>query len=158
MLEPDAEERARIAAELGLTSLPQARLAARIAATGQDGWALTGRLTARVVQPCVVTLAPVTTDIDEPVDRRWSPHVVLPDEAESETPADDTEPLGQTIDAGGVLVEALALALPLYPRAEGAELAGTDESDASDDTRRPFAGLAALIAGRDGTDRPEGEG
>lgn len=72
-LEPDAADRARIAAELGLLELPLARMTARIAASGQDGWALTGRLTARVVQPCVVTLAPVTTSIDEQVQRRWSP-------------------------------------------------------------------------------------
>lgn len=147
-LDPDAADRARIAADLGLLDLPLARMTARIAASGQDGWALTGRLTARVVQPCVVTLAPVTTQIDEPVDRRWSPHLAAPEGEEIEIPDDDTEPLGQVIDAGEVMVEALALALPLYPRAAGAELDQTDSDAPGDDTRRPFAGLAALMAGR----------
>ena len=151
-LEPGATERARIAADLGLTGLPLLRMTARIAASGLDGWTLTGRLTARVVQPCGITLAPVETAIDEPVERRWSPHVTPPEDEETEIPAEDIEPLGQVIDAGAVLVESLALALPLYPRAPGAALdqAGSDAGDdAGDgDTRRPFAGLAALMAGR----------
>ena len=150
-LTPDAAERAAIAADLGLIDLPNARLRARITATGADGWALTGQLTARVVQPCGVTLDPVATDIDEPVNRRWSPHLATPDADEAEIPDDDTEPLGQTIDAGEVLTEALSLALPLYPRAPGAALADAGEdTPAAQDTRRPFAGLASLMAGRKG--------
>lgn len=155
-LSPDAAARDRIAADLGLERLPQARLDLRIAAAGNDAWELTGRLTARVVQPCVITLAPVDTAIDEPVRRIYSPHAAQPDPdttgAGIEMPDDETEPLGQTIDAGAVLVEALALALPLYPRAPGAELPQENAADdaADGDTRRPFADLAALLRARDG--------
>ncbi|QJD17834.1 YceD family protein [Paracoccus sanguinis] len=159
---PDEAARARIAAALGLSRLPAARLEATIAATGQEAWTLTGRLTAQVVQPCVVTLAPVETAIDEPVRRVWSPYADsggdLPEGAEIEMPDDEVEPLGSVVDPGAVLVEALALALPLYPRAPGAALdaAGEAGADADDDPgRRPFAGLAALLGRRDD---PPGEG
>lgn len=144
-LEPDADERQRIAAALDLTDLPAARLDARIAPASNGAWELTGRLTARVVQPCVVTLAPVETALDEPVRRLYSPHAAEPSEAEAEMPDDETEPLAQTIDAGAVLVEALSLALPLYPRSPGAALDPAPEDEP--DTRRPFAGLGALLAG-----------
>ena len=79
ILSLDADRRARIAAALGLSRLPAARLEATIAATGQEAWTLTGRLTARVVQPCVVTLAPVETPIAEDVRRVYSPHAAAPE-------------------------------------------------------------------------------
>ena len=66
-------------------------------------------------------------------------------------PDDEIEPLGPMIDAGEVLVEALALALPPYPRAEGAELpvAATAPDDQEDGGRRPFQGLADLLRRKD---------
>lgn len=159
-LEPDADARARIAQALDLTALPAARMDLTISAAPHDGWAATGRLTARVVQPCVVTLAPVETPIDEPVRRIYSPHAVDPQPAsagaEVEMPDDEIEPLGQVIDAGAILVEALSLALPLYPRAPdapdgdatGVPLAATDA--AGPDHQRPFEGLAAMLADKNG--------
>ena len=60
---------------------------------------------------------------------------------------DEIEPLGDRIDLGLVATEALALALPAYPRKPGASsgrptlgLPATDASDAV----KPFAALAAL--------------
>ena len=150
-LTPDEPARERIAAELGLTAPPQARLTATITAAPNDAWLLEGRITARVQQPCVVTLAPVRTDIDEPVRRLYSPHAATPEGDEVEMPDDEIEPLGQAIDAGEVLVEALALALPPYPRAEGAELPETanDRDDEENAARRPFQGLADLLGRKD---------
>lgn len=156
-LEPDAEARARIAQALDLTALPEVQLDARISAAPGGDWALTGRLSARVVQPCVVTLAPVETLIDEPVRRLYSAHATDPQPdgtgAEVEMPDDEVEPLGQFIDAGSVLVEALSLALPLYPRAPDAAAPAPEvaDADADPDTQRPFAGLAAMLAARDDT-------
>ncbi|WP_134724603.1 YceD family protein [Paracoccus luteus] len=149
-LAPDADARARIAEALDLTDLPAARMTGRIEAAGADSWALTARLTARVVQPCVVTLAPVATALDEEVRRAWSPHATDPTGEEIEMPDDETEPLGQAIDLGAVLVEALSLALPLYPRAPDASLDdGAAPEPEAEDTRKPFAGLGDLLARRD---------
>ncbi|SEH61820.1 YceD family protein [Paracoccus alkenifer] len=150
-LTPDPETRARIAAYLGLLSLPQLRLTGTLEPAPNDSWLLEGRLTAQVEQGCVVTLAPVATTIAEDIRRVYSPHVAVPEGDEVEMPDDETEPLGHIIDPGAVLVEELSLALPLYPRAPGAELpdAATATNDAAEDaagdTRRPFAGLDSLL-------------
>jgi uncharacterized metal-binding protein YceD (DUF177 family) len=84
--------------------------------------ALRATLEAVVVQPCSVTLAPVTTRIEEPVLRRYMPDLPMPDPgSETEMPEDDSlEPLPDAIDLAAVLAEALALALPPFPRAPGA--------------------------------------
>jgi uncharacterized metal-binding protein YceD (DUF177 family) len=73
---------------------------------------------------------------------------------------DDGEPLPETIDIIEVATEALTLALPLYPRAAGAELGEAvfaDEGVApiKDVELKPFAGLAAFAeklkgSGQDG--------
>lgn len=145
---PDAAARARIAVYLGILSLPALRLTGTLAAAPHGAWTLEARLTARVEQACVVTLAPVFTDLAENIRRVWSPHVLPPEGEEVEMSDDETEPLGTSIDPGAVLVEALALALPPYPRAGGAALPETatdpDDEDAAE-TRRPFAGLADMI-------------
>lgn len=152
-LAPDAAARARIAAYLGLLSLPRLRLTGTLSAAPSDSWLLEARLTAQVEQGCVVTLAPVLSAIAESIRRVYSPHVSEPEGDEAEMSDDETEPLGPIIDPGEVLVEELSLALPLYPRAPRAELpaeaqgsAGeTDDAPDDGDTRRPFAGLAALL-------------
>lgn len=150
-LSPDADARAAIATELGIDALPKLDFRGEIRAEGGDAWALAGRLVATVVQPCVVTLKPVRTGIDEPVERLYSPHVAAPEADEAEMPDETLEPLGQFIDLSAVMIEELALALPEYPRAEGAELdAPADEAEAPQDTRRPFADLDRLLRGGDG--------
>ena len=83
------------------------------------------------------------------------PDVTAPEGAEIEMPEDDTqEPLPEVIDLGAVMAEALALALPDYPRAPGAELgeavfAAPGVAALRDADLRPFAALAKL--------RPQGE-
>lgn len=149
MLEPDADTRAAIAAELGLLALPAMRFQAEISVGGNSAWVIAGRLTAEVVQPCVVTLEPVTTHIDESLRRIFSPHAATPEAEETEMPDDEIEPLGQFIDPAEIAIEALALALPLYPRAEGAELPAESHPEQDGDaTRRPFAGLDRLLGGK----------
>lgn len=144
-LAPDAATRQALAAELGLLDLPKLRFAGRIQAVAQDAWQVAGALKARVVQPCVVTLAPVTTDLEEPVHRVFSPHVSAPEGDEIEMPDDELEPLGPFIDLAAIMAEELSLALPLYPRADGAELDTPETPDAEEPTRKPFAGLADLL-------------
>jgi uncharacterized metal-binding protein YceD (DUF177 family) len=103
-----------------------------------------------VVQPCVVTLAPVTTRIDIDITRRYSATHVEPEADEAEMPEDDTtEALPDRLDLTAVMLEALALALPDYPRAEGAELAerqfaAPGVAPMTDADAKPLAGLAAL--------------
>ncbi|GGD29666.1 YceD family protein [Sinisalibacter lacisalsi] len=150
LIEPDAAVCAEIAAALDLLDLRKLRLEGELAPLGRRDWRFTGRLGATVVQPCVVTLAPVTTRIDEDVSRTWLADFTEPEADEMEIPESvDDEPLGPGIDLGSLMVEALALALPDYPRAEGAELgeavfAAPGEEPMTDDDAKPFAGLADL--------------
>jgi uncharacterized metal-binding protein YceD (DUF177 family) len=151
---PGAKARAALAGHLGLLDLRKLGLRGAISPDGTRGWRLDATLGATAVQPCGVTLAPVTTRIDETVTRRYSPDAPPPEalpEGEIEMPEDDTlEPLGAVIDLDAVLAEALALALPPWPRAGGATLdtataaPGDAEPGAATAPRRPFAGLAGL--------------
>ena len=150
-LAPDAAALASIAAALNLTRLTRASFKGEIRPMGRADFTLEAVLEAEVVQPCIITLAPVTTAIRETVTRRYVADWKEPDAEESEVPEDDsTEPLGEVIDVGAVLAEALALALPLYPRAEGAELGVFSHTPPGaealqDEKLRPFAGLADLL-------------
>lgn len=151
-LAPDAAARAAAAVDLGITAIPALTFEGEITAKGRSDFVLKGKLVAKVEQPCVVTLAPVVTPVTVEVLRRYSTDFALPEADESETPDDDTlEPLGEEIDVGAVALEELALNLPDYPRAEGADLgeavfteAGTEAL--KDDDLKPFASLAALKA------------
>lgn len=149
-LRPDAAARRALAAELELTGLRKLRFAGRIVAQGAGDWRLAGRLGATVVQDCVITLAPVTTRIDTDVARLFVAGLSDPQGAEVEMSADDeTEALGAWIDLGAIMAEALALALPPYPRAEGAVLGKAVFTAPHlvamrDEDARPFAGLSGL--------------
>lgn len=150
---PDAPARAALAQELDLTSLRKLRFAGEIRGTGKHDFVLTGRLGATVVQPCIQTLAPVTTRIDTEVERRflsdWDPRAEPG--SETEMPEDVTaEPLGTLIDPWAVMVEALALEIPDYPRAEDVPVLGETvltepgKEPLRDADTKPFSGLAAL--------------
>ncbi|MAQ85131.1 MAG: hypothetical protein CMH12_18040 [Maritimibacter sp.] len=152
-LEPDAEVRAEIAGELDLLGLKKLRLEGRLVPEGKTDWRLDAMLGATVVQPCVATLAPVTTRIDAEVARSYvAEPPEMPEAEEAEIPEDDSiEPLPAVLDLQALMIEALALNLPMYPRAEGA--APVEETFAEDgvepireEETKPFAGLAALRA------------
>ncbi|SNR58971.1 YceD family protein [Puniceibacterium sediminis] len=152
-LRPDAAERDAIAAEMGITGIRKLTFEGQIAPLGKRGWRLSATLGATAVQACVVTLAPVVTRIDEEVTRTFVPSEQIrePEEgSEIEIPEDDTiEPLGDIISVRSAMIEALTLALPLYPRAEGAELgeavyAEDGAEPLRDSDLKPFAGLAGL--------------
>ncbi|MDO5641356.1 MAG: DUF177 domain-containing protein [Paracoccus sp. (in: a-proteobacteria)] len=143
---PDEAARARLAHALDLDALPALRFTGAIRASGADEWALSGRLEARVVQPCAITLEPVETAITEDVALLFSPHVTPPDEEDVEMGDETTEPLGQWIELGDITLEALSLALPTHPLAPGAAMPGIAEAAEDEgDLRKPFAGLADLM-------------
>jgi uncharacterized metal-binding protein YceD (DUF177 family) len=150
-IEPDAAELAAMAETLELLGLRKVRLEGELRPRGKRDWDLVAHLGATVVQPCVVTLAPVTTRIEEPVERRFRAELPEPlPGAEVEMPEDDAlEPLPETLDLARVLTEALALAVPEYPRADGASLGEAvftmpGAAPMTDAEARPFAGLARL--------------
>jgi uncharacterized metal-binding protein YceD (DUF177 family) len=149
---PDATERAALASDLGLLALYALDLTGEFRPAGRDELILDATLTARADQPCSITLLPVPASISEAVRRRYVAGLTDPDGDEVEMPEDDSvEPMPDEIDLAEVAAEALALALPLYPRAPGAELgavvhAGDGITPLSDADLKPFAGLQGLAA------------
>ncbi len=147
---PDAATRADLARTLDLLAIRSLSFTGSIAPSGRDEMTLTGTLTASIDQACVVTLAPVPARISEEVRRRYIADFPTPEGDEAEMPADDTtEPMPEVIDLAEVVTEALALALPLYPRAPGAALGEVVHSEPgvaplTDADLKPFAGLAGL--------------
>lgn len=165
----EAPARAALAADLDLLALHALELVGEIRPLGRDELLLEARLTARADQACGVTLAPVPAVIDEPVRRRYVAGLVLPEGDEVEMPEDDTtEAMPEVIDIAAIAAEALALALPLYPRAPGAEFGQALHAEAgvsplSDADLKPFAGLRGLAdklvaRGRTGGDPGPEEG
>lgn len=149
-IEPDADARRVLADALDILALKKLRFDGALIPMGKRDWRIEAKLGASAQQACVVTLDPVTTRIDEPVERTYTAQYEFPDESEVEVPEDDTaDPLPDTLDLIDVLLEALALALPPYPRKPGVAsdiIAVTEPGKAAmtDADARPFAGLAAL--------------
>ncbi|MFW2543977.1 YceD family protein [Primorskyibacter sp. 2E107] len=162
LLEPGADTRAAIAGTIGAEAVKKLRFEGTLAPRGKYGWELRATLGATAVQPCIVTLEPVTTRIDTEVLRRFVPEdqmaATVEAGEETEMPEDDSlEPLGDVIDLDAVMTEALSLALPSYPRKDDADLGeavftedGTEPLKDAD--LKPFAGLAALRDKMQGTD------
>lgn len=147
------QARQALARALDLQGIARLRLEGEIRPEGRADFLLSARLEAEVTQSCVVTLAPVPARIDEPVLRRYLADFAWPEGEEVEIPEDDsTEPLPERIDLAEIALEQLALALPPYPRAPGAELgeavfAAPGDAPLRDRDLKPFAGLASLVPG-----------
>ncbi|MFT6887947.1 MAG: uncharacterized metal-binding protein YceD (DUF177 family) [Paracoccaceae bacterium] len=148
----DVDERAALAARYGVVAVKRFAVEGKLRVLDR-GWRLTARVTARITQSCVATLAPVDQILDEPFERRYAPGAPeLDDLLDLDIDADDPpEPLGREIDPGEAAAETAALALDAYPRAAGADpvnAAAAPDGEApmtDEDVRpKPFAGLAAL--------------
>lgn len=147
----DAEERAAIAAELGITELE--RLEARLHADKfRGGIRVTGHLEAAIVQPSVVSLEPVRQAIAETIDRVFLPGGEKPYagaagaeifvDLEGEDLPDHFE--GPEADLSDLILEALALAIDPYPQAEGENVEALGVTLEDEAPESPFAKLKAL--------------
>lgn len=161
LIESTAPERSTLAQDLGISAIQKLRFEGAVIPEGKRDWRLEAQLGATVVQPCVVTLEPVKTRIDTKVLRRYVHDLPdLSDAAEAEMPEDDTiEELPETLDLSEVMAEALALALPDFPRADGVDAVDISVTEPgktpmTDEETKPFAGLAGL---RDSLKNNDGE-
>ncbi|GIT90491.1 hypothetical protein JANAI62_00270 [Jannaschia pagri] len=157
-LVPDSGALTELADQFDVSELRKVRFEGTLAPLAGKSWVFDGTLGATVVQPCRVTGDPVTTRIDEPVQRRYLADFETPEAEEAEMPEDDTaEPLPDVIDMGDLLEEVLALSIPAFPRSNDAEtlnVSAAPEGAAplTDEAVKPFAGLAALRAKMQDTD------
>jgi hypothetical protein len=146
-LAANAEERAAVARMAGLRDLP--RLEADFDVTRQGaGLRVSGRVSATVGQNCVVTLAPLTNEVEEKVDLLFMPPSSAPadsgDAVGNDEPVeakwDEPEPLvGGVVDLGAIATEFLVLGLDPYPRKPGAIFEPPQEREPDEN---PFAALA----------------
>lgn len=149
----DAEERAGLASLWSILDVKALSATFEVRRWKRDGVRLKGRVTADVVQACVVTLEPVESHIDEPVEVVFVPEgsklARLPLASESgEMLLDPDGPdapeifTGDSIDAGAAAAEHVALALDPYPRKADVGFGGHIESTDKDDRKpSPFAVL-----------------
>lgn len=149
-LEPDENARADLAQTLGIRGLRKLKLEGHLSPDGLRDLKLDAKLGATVQQDCVATGSPVTTRIDERVTRLYVHDLPVPEGDEVEMPADENaDSLPTTLDLEEVLAEALALALPPWPRAKGVDpvsisVSAPGKSPMTDDEVRPFAALKSL--------------
>lgn len=148
--EPDTDTRRQMAERLGINDLRKLRAQITLTPLSGSDWRLEVAWGATVVQPCVVTLAPVVTRIEDTSSLTYTARMPEITEAEAEMPEDDSlEPLPDTIDLATTVGEMIALSLPDYPRAPEAEVVtaifGPPGAAAmTDEDAKPFAGLASL--------------
>ena len=125
-----------------------------------------GRVRARIGQTCVVTLDPMETEIDEPIDLIFAPPDQIPqmadlvdetEEGDAEIP-DPPEPIENgIIDLGRLATDALYLAVDPYPRKP--DVVFEPLVEAPDPEDHPFAALKALKVApkKSGAKKPKGK-
>jgi len=110
---------------------------------------LSGRITARVIQTCVVTLEPVEESVDVGLNIvfRRDFEDIAPEGQEVINEADFEPLMGDSLDIGAIAAEEMALSLNPYPRAASAPMVGPDGDEAPEELprERPFAALEALL-------------
>jgi Large ribosomal RNA subunit accumulation protein YceD len=154
LIEIGTAERAAVAALLDLPRLDRLSFTFRFARRGQGRLALKGSLLAAVTQTCVVTLEPVDSALDIPVEIEFWPssqieaYAETSDEAASHGVLDWPEPIEDgKIDLGPEIYQTLATSLDPYPKREGASFSWSEtglESPSTGEEKGPFAALKQL--------------
>ena len=125
-IETSEDERRAIAKLLDLVALDDLVFEYRLTLSSRGRIRMTGKLSATVVQTCVVSLDPVPSALDVPVEMEFWPEgavVALEKTSEKDPGAsllDWPEPIEDgTIELGKVLYETLATSLDAYPKKAG---------------------------------------
>jgi uncharacterized metal-binding protein YceD (DUF177 family) len=164
-IEADGPTRAAMAEVAGLREILSASASLDVMPRGGGRFHVAGHVRARVGQTCVVTLDPIESDIDEPIDLMFAPPEQIPqlsdlvdDAAESdEEIPDPPEPIvNGVIDLGRLATDALLLAIDPYPRKPGAVFEPLVVADDPED--HPFAALKALKPDVKGPDAKKPKG
>ncbi len=145
-----ADERRAVATDCGLPGIDALAAAFLVAREGPDGARVTGSVTARIRQTCVLSLDEFETDLEEPVDLRFANEAEIdaqrvaraarptPDEGDDDLP----DPiLRGRIDLGALTAEILVLGLDPYPRKPGVTFAEPAASVPAKPETSPFAML-----------------
>ena len=151
-IKADERERAGLATLWGVPEVKRFAADLEIQRWKKDGVRVKGRVVAEIVQECVVTLEPMASTLDEPVDAIFVPEGSRlardPMGEAGEMLLDPDGPdapevfAGDMIDAGAVAAEYAALAIDPYPRKAGMGFSDRIEDSEKDDRKpSPFAVL-----------------
>ncbi|MEM7440742.1 MAG: DUF177 domain-containing protein [Pseudomonadota bacterium] len=137
--------------QLDILDLAKLRVTGTLSPRGKSDWHIAGQIGATVTQSCVITLSPVKTRVDVPFERLFTAQWKNPDaDSETEMPSDVTrDQLPEVLDIATLAFEEISLAMPDYPRTEGAatlqaSAAPDGITPLTDDDLKPFAALKAL--------------
>lgn len=149
-LAAEPEVRAAIARLAGVVGVAGLGAEFELTRHGQGGVRLRGLVSATVDQTCVVTLEPIQSEIEEPIDVLFVPQSdVVPDKSRDAPPADAEDPPealeAGIVDLGAVATEFLLLGIDPYPRKKDAVFASAPVGDPA---AHPFAALASLKSGQ----------
>lgn len=169
-IEADADERAALAALNGLEDIANLKASFQAVKAGKF-IRITGELTSRLTQQCVVTLEPFESEISEDIDARFFEEPTGPamraakaarkgekGDKDERRPAPAAEPMSMDedeaeaivdgkIDLGALAAEFLTLALDPYPRKPGVSFEAITEDD---EEESPFSVLGGLKNGPEG--------
>ena len=144
-LEASEDERKALAGRFGLVAVNRLEATVMLEADGEAVNAR-GRLSAAIVQSCVVSGEDLPVTIDEPIALRFVPEApVDEDEIELEEAELDEIPFtGDVFDLGEAVAQSLALAIDPYAVGPNAEQARKDAGLSDEAASGPFAALAEL--------------
>jgi hypothetical protein len=144
----DAPTREAVARLAGVAGLPRLQASFDLTRHGRDGLRAVGSVSAVVDQTCIVTLEPIQSAIEEPIDLVFTPQpegAAADADQQAALPIDAAEPPeplhGGMVDFGAIATEFLLLGIDPYPRKPDAVF---DAPPAGDPGAGPFAALAAL--------------
>jgi hypothetical protein len=142
----DDTVRAAVARLAGLRELPRLEAHFDVNRHGAGGLHVIGTVSATVGQTCVVTLEPLTNDVEETIDLAFLPQRTPAPEDGETAPRQgkwgDPEPLiGDSVDLGALATEFLFLGLDPYPRKPDAVF---EPPQSRTPEAGPFAALAKL--------------
>ena len=137
---PTPDEIADLVSRFQFVSIDECHATLSIRKVARDCWDVHGRLTANVVQSCVLTGVPIAESVDFVIEERY---VREPEDSDAvEVNLDGVEPLKNgAIDIGEMVSQSLALAVTAWPRAEDAK---EDFQLGEIVEEHPFAGLSVL--------------
>jgi cytochrome b pre-mRNA-processing protein 3 len=150
----DAPVRAAVAKAVALRELPRFEASFDVTRRSSGGLHVTGSISATVDQNCVVTLEPLTNEVEESIDLIFEPPELVPKTAAQpegqrrSVDWNDPEPLiGGGVDLGALAIEFLILGLDPYPRKPGAVFETTQDVNTD---QGPFAALGRLAKRQEG--------
>ncbi|KQV82048.1 DUF177 domain-containing protein [Rhizobium sp. Root1220] len=147
-VEADKKELEALAKSWNVVSVNDLSADLEIARWKRDGIRVKGKVSAKIVQSCIVTLGPVPSEIDESFEQ-----IFVPENSKlARKPANDTGEMvldpdgpdlpesfsGDTIDVGEVVAEFAALGIDPYPRKAGVEF-GSHIEDTGENDKKPSA-------------------